>query len=633
MAGDAGRLVTFPDKPLPAGALDGTKTGRFYGDPYGQYVATLLTVGAIRGIDFSVPYHDLNPDTAEIAMHGTGDVVYDVAWKYKRGAHEGIHQLKTTWPGFLHLVEEEYLRKHHDARGEAILDLMKNVPCNHCHGYRLKPDLLEYMVNGLHIGQLTALPADEAMDWFSGDFTAAFEHLLEKQAAAALQERIVERLNAMQKAGLGYISTDRIVGTLSGGEFQRLQLAGLVRAPLTGVAYILDEPSFGLHPKDILRISDLILKLNEHGNTIILVDHSPLLTEKTHYTLELGPGAGSRGGNIVFSGNTADYPKPEKRILPSIPGNGISKAGITIKKACANNLRDIDIAISSGVLTTITGVSGSGKTSLMDKVIHESFRSQRPVFCEDFTGVSNFTGLIYIEQTAPVSGSDASVGGLLGISAILAGMYAVDAESKKRGFKTAHFMKGSREGRCTQCEGTGFHTVSMDFFTDIVSPCERCGGRAFSDDVLEVLLGGKTISDILHIPFDELAGLLEENMPMKSDKKVKSTLELIQKTGLGHLSCGRSLKTVSGGEWQRLKLVSGLSSKTSNNNLILLDEPTAGLNPKDIERLLSLFQDLLNEGNTLVCVTHEPLLMAAASTSIELGPGGGTKGGRIGNWN
>jgi excinuclease ABC subunit A len=530
-------------------------------------------------------------------------------------------------------VEDEYLRKHHDARGEAILDLMKNVPCHHCHGYRLKPDLLEYTVNGLHIGQLTALSADEAMEWFSGDFAGSFSRSIEKQAAASLQERILERLEAMQKAGLGYISTDRIVGTLSGGEFQRLQLAGLVRAPLTGVAYILDEPSFGLHPKDILRISDLIRTLNEHGNTIIMVDHSPLLTGQSDYTLELGPGAGSKGGHIVFAGNTRDYPTQKQQIPAPVHAGTISREGMSIHKAHANNLQDLDVDIRAGVMTTITGVSGSGKTSLLDKVIYESFRAQKPVFCADFQGFANFSGLIYIEQTAAVSGSDASVGNMLGLSTVLACIFAASAESKKRGFKSAHFLKGAREGRCTGCEGSGIQTVSMDFFTDIVTTCERCGGTAFRDEILELRVDGKTISDNLHIPFDELAGFLAEYMPAKSDKTVKSTLELIQKTGLGHLSCGRSLKTVSGGEWQRLKLVSGLASKTEKNTLILLDEPTAGLHPKDIERLLLLFQDLLNEGNTLVCVTHEPLLMAAASASIELGPGGGTQGGRIGKWN
>ncbi|MBK7213684.1 MAG: ATP-binding cassette domain-containing protein [Bacteroidales bacterium] len=627
---DAGKLISSPEKSLISGALDGSKAGRFYGDPFGQYVATLLTVGIQFGIDFSVPFRELGDKAREIALSGCGEQIFDVEWKYKRGAHEGVHHLKSGWPGFLKLVEEEYLRKHDDARGEALMELMKTVDCSNCKGYRLKPEMLQFIIGGLHIGKLTEFSTDDAIERFSKGFLENFNTELEKQAAKVLRESISERLNALQQAGLGYISTNRIVGTLSGGEFQRLQLAGLVRAPLTGVVYILDEPSFGLHPKDIKRISDLILKLNKHGNSVIMLDNSQLMIENSEFTLELGPAAGSNGGQIMYSGKTKDYQGDDKIISKQIQGK--PGEGLQIRGAYANNLQNIDVNISSGILTAITGVSGSGKTSLLEKVIYESFTSGKPVNCKGFQGAGNFSGLIYIEQSAPGTGHTATVGSKLGITDAIAGIFSTSGEAKLRGFKPPHFV-GAREGRCPACDGTGSTQVSMDFFNDIISPCERCGGTGFRDEVLEVLVDGKNIYETLQLTFDECLAFFKDNSAGKSDKRIRLILDLIQKTGLGHLSPGRSLKTLSTGELQRLKLVSGLSTDTGNNTLILLDEPTGGLHPKDIYKLLLLFTELQERGNTLICVTHEPLLMVSAQKVIELGPKGGNQGGRIMHFN
>ena len=241
--------------------MDGTKIGKFYGDPYGQYISTLLTVGKLRGIDYSIPYNQLNDRAKSIAMEGCGEELFEVEWTYKRGTREGVHHLKTQWPGFLKLVEIEYERKHTDARGEAMLQLMQKMECPHCHGYRLKSKMLSYTLNRLHIGEVTAMSSDEAGGWFTEFFEVNFSDRPEREVALAFREPITQRLDALKLAGLDYLATNRIVGTLSGGEFQRLQLAGLVRAPLSGVAYILDEPSFGLHPKNVQLISDLIIRL------------------------------------------------------------------------------------------------------------------------------------------------------------------------------------------------------------------------------------------------------------------------------------------------------------------------------------------------------------------------------------
>jgi len=623
------KFITHPDRPLINGALDGTKQGRFYGDPHGQYVATLISAGREYGLDFSVPFKSLSSQAREIALRGCGDEIFSVDWHFKRGNNEGLHKLKSTWPGFLHLVEEEYSRKHADARGEAMLNLMEIVKCDYCNGYRLRPEMLSFKTGGLNIGELTAMTSEEAIYFFSDNFTGEFLPGIEQDAAVIFKENISGYLEALIKAGLGYIGTDRIVGTLSGGEYQRLQLAGLARAPMSGVAYLLDEPSFGLHPKDTRQIGDLILNLNQNGNTVVMVENSPMLLKKSQFIIELGSGSGREGGSVVYSGETKDYPLAENNRSTKNLKTGSPRIGLTIKGAYANNLQNIDLSISSGVMTVITGVSGSGKTSLLDKVINESWIAGKPVLCKEITGFQNFDSLIYIEQPVPGKGYNATVGSKLGISDVIARHFATSDKSKSHGFKTSHFINGSKEGRCQECEGSGESKVSMDFFNDVTYQCERCDGTGFRDEILEVTIDGKSVYDVLQIPFGQLQEFFDQGFSDKEYKHTTQVVELMLKTGLGHLSCGRSLQTLSTGELQRLKLVSGLSSIKGSNNIIMLDEPTGGLHPKDIDKLLALFWKLIEKGNTIVCVTHEPLLMDAAYATIELGPGGGRNGGRV----
>lgn len=623
------KLVTNPDRPLVSGALDGTKTGRFYGDPYGRYVATLLTVGEKKGYDFSLPYNQLTAKVKNVAMYGCGEEIFEVDWHYKRGSHEGVHYYKSAWPGFLHLVEEEYERKHADARGEAMMGVMASVPCTSCNGHRLKPEMLSFKIAGMNIGELAALPADDALPFFKNDFQADFESELDKKSALAFSVNIIAHLEALVNAGLGYISTDRIVGTLSGGEFQRLQLAGLTRAPLCGVAYILDEPSFGLHPVDLSRIGKLITDLNNHGNTVIMVDNSPSVINLCNHLVELGPGAGKNGGYLTYAGSPENHTSginyKKKKILQS----RTPAPGLVIKGACANNLKNIDLGIKAGIFTVISGVSGSGKTSLLEKVIFESLQSKRPVFCKDFSGSEKFSEVIYIEQAVAGKDSGSTTGSRLGISDSIAKLFALSGESKKRNFRTSHFVKGSKESRCPVCEGTGQNEVSMDFFNDIVSPCEKCGGTGFRDEILEVKINGLNIFDVLQLQFEDLPSFVDSFPEVKTDKRWHNIISLLLKTGLGHLSCGRALNTLSTGELQRLKLVAGLSTGKGDNKLILLDEPTGGLHQEDVVSLLKLFDEIIGEGNTIACVTHEPLLFREADVLITLGPGGGRNGGKI----
>ncbi len=627
---DEYKLITNPEKPIIKGAMDGSKAGRFYGDPFGQYIATLQSIANVYKIDYSIPYNKLNNEAKEIALNGCGDIVFDVEWNYKRGSHVGQHKMKKTWPGFLKLVEDEYFRKHNDDRGELMLTLFKNETCNLCNGFRLKQDILDFRIGGLNIGQINAFSADDAIQWFKNDCNVNFDNELEAKAASVIKTSILDSLLSLQKAGLGYISTNRLVSTLSGGEFQRLQLAGLTKSQLNGVAYILDEPSFGLHPNDIKNISGLILNLNKAGNTVVMVEHSPVLIADSNITIELGPGAGNNGGEIIFNGDSKEY-------LKQLSGNELKKKErkydgekLRIIRANANNLKNIDIEIPIGLLTVITGVSGSGKTSLMDRVIYKSFRSGKPEFCIDISGFEYIEDLIYIEQT--VTGTtkrNTIVGEELGFCEIIAKMFAQADESKKRGFKYMNFLKGSRDSRCDACEGTGGDLISMDFYNDVIIPCEHCDGTGFRDDVLNIRIQDKNIVDVLQLSFSALSDFFDQNYHDKSQTLIKNTFGYIEKSGLSYLSCKRLLKELSIGELQRLKLVTGLLKKKYHNTLFLFDEPTGGLNSKDIEKVINLFYDLLDTGSTIICVTHEPLILKYASKLIELGPGGGKYGGSV----
>lgn len=626
---DPEKLVSHPERPLIDGAMDGSKAGTFYGEPHGQYVATLLAAGAKYHVDFSIPYIELDDTARHLAMYGCGDEIFEVNWAYKRGNTEGVHHLKRGWPGFTGLVNEEYSRKHADARGEAMLSLMTTETCPVCNGYRLKPEILQYRLGGLHIGELTAMSAEEALDWFEQTFPQLFTNPLDIKVAERIAGGLLERLHALCKAGLGYLGTNRLVSTLSGGEYQRLQMAGLVRAPLTGTLYILDEPSFGLHPKDIQRISDLVRALKAGGNTVIMIDHSTRLIQEADRALLLGPGAGANGGKIIDDGSPADLIKNyfayEKIALPARPDGG----GLQVQQAFANNLKQVDFTLRSKRLTVLTGVSGSGKSSLLQQVIYESLLHHRPVACKAIHGFEHFSECIFIEQSIPQPSASATVGSYLNLNTAVQQIFAATPDARTKKWKAAHFSRQSRDGQCPDCEGSGERVVVLDFMPDAATPCETCNGSGFKDEILSIIADGKCINEVELLDSKALKEFLQKHLTGKKFDEVHRIFDYLEMTGLSYLSSGRFLKTLSGGELQRLKLVKALSRKLSDSSLIIMDEPGAGLHATDIDRLLRLFAHLLDQGHTLLCATHEPQLMEAAHDLVELGPGGGKYGGEI----
>ncbi len=629
---DPEALISDPGKPFPGGALDGTKTGRFYGDPYGQHVAALLAAGRAQGVDFSRPVGSLGDDARRLALYGSGDRTYEIVWSYKRGARAGDFRFQGPWKGFCGLVEEEYERKHADHRGESMRALMAERTCPDCRGGRLKPESLAVKLLGLDIAALAALSVREALDFFAAE--SRFERLdvRERAAAEALRPDIVRRLGLVRDVGLDYLALDRGSSEISGGESQRLRLAALLGSRLTGVTFILDEPTLGLHPIDTRRLLVLLHALVREDNTVVVIEHDLQVVEEADLVIDLGPGAGPHGGRIVACGGPAeiraDAESPTGRalkapfVLDPLPR---PEAGgeIRIEGARAHNLRGIDVSFPAGTLTAVTGVSGSGKTSLVFDALFRSARAGRPVGCDAVHGLERFAKFALVDQEPLAAGNGATPLTFTGLFDGVRAQFAATDEARSLGFKKAHFSFVTPEGRCPECRGSGKLRVSMDFLADIETPCPSCGGLRYRPEILRARWRGRTIADILAMSVEESAAAFQDCPGLSHG------LAVLSDTGLGYLAIGQPLDTLSGGEGQRLKLAAELVKPVRGKALYLFDEPTTGLHSEDIAKLLALFGRLAGQGHTLIAVEHDLDVIARAGWVIDLGPEGGDGGGRL----
>jgi excinuclease ABC subunit A len=629
---DPDLLVTDPVRPVTDGALDGTKTGRFYGERHGQHVAALTAAGRDAGIDFGGPYRELGEEARRIAMFGTGDRAYDIVWSYRRKRRAGDFKFKGPWKGFAHLVNEEYERKHANDRGEAMLGLMKDEPCPSCGGACLKPLALDVTCLGMNIAEMSALTAGEAIRLFEDTERLAWAGSRARAVTEAVRAEILRRLSLVRDVGLGYLAIDRRSATLSGGEAQRLRLAGELGARLSGVSYILDEPTFGLHPRDTGRLIGLLKDLARRRNTVVVVEHDPGVIRAADHVIDMGPGAGRDGGLIVAEGTPADLAanpdSPTGRYLSAggsarVPLPGEPGSGVKIIGARANNLRSIDVEIPSGVLTAVTGVSGSGKSSLVFDVLRASTLSRRPVNCSAIEGLERFADVLHVDQDVITANPRSIPATYAGIFEPIRGLFTAQAGAKSRGLRKAHFSFLTKEGRCETCGGAGKTRISMDFLADVQVPCESCGGARYRPEVLEVVYGGKTIADVLALTASEAKDFFA------ASAVPERPLGLLEEIGLGYLRLGQSLDTLSGGEAQRLKLAAGLMRPAAGPCLYLFDEPTVGLHFTDIERLLAVFARLIEGGHTLVVIEHDLQVIAASHHVIDLGPEGGEGGGTV----
>ena len=626
---DPDKLVTYPEKSLLAGALDGTKTGKFYGEPYGQYIATLRTVGEKHGIDFSCSWSALSPEHKKIAMYGTGDEKYEVSWQYKRGERTGEHRFSGIWQGFAGLVNEEYDRKHADHRGKDMLPLMRQDACVECMGMRLCKKALSYHILGINIATLSSFSVSDSIRFFERFKKEATGP--EKIIGDQLVSTILEKFHFISGMGLPYLSVDRIASTLSGGEAQRIKLAGQLGSGLTGITYILDEPTTGLHPSDVKRLMGMIGLLKEQGNTVVIVEHDRDVILSADQVIDLGPGAGQNGGHVIATGSPEEISKnPE-----SVTGQCMSlpfrlqgskrqlKEGIQIKNAFANNLKGFDLGIPSGGIVAITGVSGSGKSTLLSDVIQSSYILNRPTGCSFIEGLDKFTRIIATDQKSSFSSSTGTPATYSGIFDRIRELFAGTSSAKAMNLGKNHFSFAGKEGRCETCQGMGKTRISMDFLPDIWNICESCNGQRYREEILSCRYHGKNIADILQMNATEALPFFSNHEPI-----VKS-LSLLEQVGLGYLKLGQSLDTLSGGEAQRLTLASALMEARKGQMLYLFEEPSTGLHFLDIRYLLKIFNQLADNGHTILVIEHDLQIISEADWVIDLGPEGGDKGGQI----
>ncbi|KAF5042434.1 UvrABC system protein A [anaerobic digester metagenome] len=421
------------------------------------------------------------------------------------------------------------------------------------------------------------------------------------------------------ESGIGYIALSRITSTLSGGEFQRLRMSALLQSQLSGVMIVMDEPSFGLSKSDCSRISQLLKNIVQRGNTMIMTDHHPEMIRLAERINVLGPGSGKQGGRLIKEVSSSEYISEIETIYSKVvPLHSAPEAVLEVTGACANNLRNIEASFFGATLNVITGNSGSGKTSLLQYVIHDSHMAGRPVKCSSISGFENFDSVVFIQQDVP-SGSAASIPATwLGMYDTLKNIFATEAARLNLPLKATHFSVFSKEGRCPECGGTGVIKTSMDFRSDSETVCESCNGARFRSDILNVVVERFSISEVLNMSISEAAAFVHKNTTTSKAASFLTIADLCTRCGVDYISPGQNLSTLSTGELQRLKLIQGIAS-SKGKTLFLLDEPSGGLHPTDTLKLLDLFEHLLQQGHTIICATHDEMIRRAAANEIVVG--------------
>ena len=605
-------LVSHPERSLLNGALGGTHPGRFFGEPDGQYLATLRAAG----VDLDLPWQELAEPMRDLALYGAGDRKFSVSWSFQRGKRKGEHHFEGTWDGLCALVEREARIRAKRKSAAAWAEPLVQLPCPECGGQRLSADARAVRLGDWSLPALLDLPLEQV-----GAALEAIPLSARQQAVrTALLPELEGRLGDLCARGLGHLSLSRHSQTLSDGELQRTRLAGVLRSGLTGLTLVLDEPSAGLHARDLSRLLKRLERLRDAGNTLVVVAHRPTLIRAADHLVELGPGAGPEGGQIVAQGTPEEVLSGDSSTAVALRSHHSPRAGIRttenlqIRGANAHNLRNLDLDLPAAGFVAVTGVSGSGKSSLVFDVIGASAQAGSPVGCVALHGLERFAE-VRSARSAIQARSVVSATGVLGeLQKVFHA--ASDGTVPKRAFSFS-----SPAGRCETCKGTGQERVSMDFLADLALDCPACEGRRYRPEVLAVRWQGKHIAEVLEQPVSALRVSLEPG-------PLQRGLDAMIRVGLGHLSLGRRTATLSGGEVQRLTLARSLVSG-KRPTLFLLDEPATGLHERDLVQLVHVFQDLADRGDLVLAAAHRLSLIRAADHVVDLGPEGGPGGGRV----
>jgi len=627
---DPALIVQDGEKSILDGAIQASGWNNIRGDGISRMYFDALS----KKYKFSLtePWNSLSDEAKNIILYGTKGETLELHYDQPRG--KGV--LKQAFEGICNNIERRYKETQSDASRKELEELMSECPCPDCQGRRLRKESLAVTVGEKNIYEFTTLSVEDALIWMDG-LTLTEQQML---IADRILKEIRSRLGFLKSVGLGYLTLSRSAGTLSGGESQRIRLATQIGSSLMGVLYILDEPSIGLHQRDNDKLLATLKNLRDLGNSLIVVEHDEDTMRAADYLIDIGPGAGVHGGQVVAAGTPAEvmanpdsltgqYLSGKKKIeVPTVrrPGNG---KVLKVIGAAENNLRHIDVEFPLGTFTVVTGVSGSGKSSLVNEVLFKRLGAElmrmkvRPGKCDRIEGIEQLDKVVNIDQSPIGRTPRSNPATYTGLFNDIRDLFASTQEAKSRGYGQGRFSFNVRGGRCEACSGDGLLKIEMHFLPDIFVPCEVCKGRRYNRETLEVRYKGKNIADVLDMTVDEALDFFSA-LP-----KLKKRLQTLQDVGLGYVKLGQPSTELSGGEAQRVKLATELSKQATGKTIYILDEPTTGLHSDDVRKLLEVLQRLVDAGNTVVVIEHNLDVIKCADHLIDLGPEGGDGGGTI----
>ena len=600
-------------------------------DPKSYTYATLRALHEGYGLPLDVPIDDLSADMKKLLFYGGDGRVLKVRYKGQRG--EGVYDL--VWNGLVDNVERRYKETFSDTAKAEYEQFMRITPCTSCKGQRLKPSSLAVTVADKNIYEMTSMSVKELVKFLSEIELTEQQHFIGDQ----ILKEIRARVGFLQQVGLDYLTLTRGTASLSGGEAQRIRLATQIGSGLVGVAYILDEPSIGLHQRDNDKLLSALMNLKNLGNTLIVVEHDEDTMRAADYIVDVGPGAGSHGGEIVAAGSLKDIIKCKKsltgaylsgKIKIPVPQERRKPSGyITIRGARENNLKNIDVQIPLGIMTCVTGVSGSGKSSLTNEILYKHLaKSLNRARCiagdhDGIDGLDQLDKVIDIDQSPIGRTPRSNPATYTGVFDMIRDLFASTPDAKAKGYKKGRFSFNVKGGRCEACGGDGILKIEMHFLPDVYVPCEVCGGKRYNRETLDVKYKGKSIYDVLDMTVEEALEFFK-NVP-----KIQNKIQSLYDVGLSYVKLGQPSTELSGGEAQRIKLATELSRKSTGKTIYILDEPTTGLHFADVHKLVEILRRLSDGGNTVVVIEHNLDVIKTADYIIDMGPEGGDGGGTV----
>lgn len=585
------------------------------------------------GYSYDTKWNELPEQMQQLLWDGAGERKFSFLYENLQGE---VKEHNTTFDGILNVLKRRYREAFSDSMRQDLEEFMTSIPCSACRGSRLKQEALAVWIGGKNICEVTAMTVRDCLKFFDALSLTHRQQLIAKQVL----KEIKARLQFLNDVGLDYLTLDRSAGTLSGGEAQRIRLATQIGSGLTGVLYILDEPSIGLHQRDNSKLLETLKHLRDLGNTLIVVEHDEETMYAADEIVDIGPGAGEHGGEIVAQGTAEQI----KNIEKSVTGNYLSGRQfipvpkqrrecdgrkLTVCGARANNLKNIDVSIPLGVFTVITGVSGSGKSTLINDIVYNTLAAKltgarlRPAEHERIEGTEHIDKVINIDQSPIGRTPRSNPATYTGVFDFIRELFSQTNEAKMRGYKAGRFSFNVKGGRCEDCKGDGVNKIEMNFLPDVYVPCEVCHGARYNRDTLEVHYKGKNIADVLDMTVTEACEFF------KNQQRIYRKLAVLEDVGLGYIHLGQAATTLSGGEAQRIKLAAELSRRSTGRTVYILDEPTTGLHIADVHKLLDVLQRLVEAGDSVIVIEHNLDVIKTADYVIDLGPEGGDKGGTL----